>query len=135
MKSTWITLGTVFGGLAVVAGAFAAHMLERAWSDDPKRLQWVQTAAQYQMYHSLAMVAVGIVAWQRTSLAARLAGFSFLTGILLFSGSLYLMAFTQVKWLGAITPLGGVSFLIGWASLAVAGLTLPRNPETTENPS
>jgi uncharacterized membrane protein YgdD (TMEM256/DUF423 family) len=128
-------LGTIFGGLAVVAGAFAAHMLERAWSDDPKRLQWVQTAAQYQMYHSLAMVAVGIVAWQRSSLAARLAGLSFLAGILLFSGSLYLMAFTQIKWLGAITPVGGIFFLVGWASLAVAGLTLPKGPMPSENAS
>lgn len=126
MKSSWITLGTIFAGLAVVAGAFAAHMLEKAWSDDPRRLEVVETAAKYQMYHSLALVAVGILSWQAKSWAARLAGVFFLVGILLFSGSLYLLAWTQIKWLGAITPLGGVSFLLGWGFLAWAGLSAPK---------
>jgi uncharacterized membrane protein YgdD (TMEM256/DUF423 family) len=133
VKSIWITLGTIFAGLAVVAGAFAAHMLERAWGDDPRRLEWVETASKYQMYHSLALVAVGILSWQSRSWAARVAGISFMVGIVLFSGSLYLLAWTKMKWLGAITPIGGVSFLVGWLFLAIAGLSAPRGLSPPSN--
>jgi uncharacterized membrane protein YgdD (TMEM256/DUF423 family) len=87
------------------------------------------------MYHSLALVAVGILSWHSRSWAARVAGISFLLGILLFSGSLYVLAWTKIKMFGAITPLGGLAFLIGWGSLAIAGLSAPKSlePPPTES--
>ncbi len=119
-EGSWLQVGAVWGFLAVAIGAFGAHGLKDRLTELGQAATF-QTAAQYHMYCALALLTVGVlVLTGRTSTAATLAGWSLLVGSLVFSGSLYLLAVTGVKWLGAITPLGGVAMLIGWASLAVA---------------
>lgn len=117
MRTFWI-LGCVFGLLAVAAGAFGAHALRARLA--PDLLAVFETGARYQMYHALALLAVawGVERWGTGGTVA--AGWAFVVGIVLFSGSLYLLALTGVRWLGAITPLGGVAFLVGWGLLAWA---------------
>jgi len=106
--------------LSVVLGAFAAHGLKTKLSDT--LLNTFQTGVQYQMYHSLALILLVILYRQMPqSLLIYSAGFMF-AGIILFSGSLYMLALTQIKWFGPVTPLGGVCFIIGWALLIVATL-------------
>lgn len=106
--------------LAVVLGAFAAHGLKSKLSES--LLNTFQTAVQYQMYHSLALILVVILYRQMPQpLLVYSAGFM-LAGIVLFSGSLYLLALTQLKWFGPVTPLGGLCFIVGWALLIVAAL-------------
>jgi uncharacterized membrane protein YgdD (TMEM256/DUF423 family) len=113
----WLRLGAILGGLAVAGGAFAAHGLEDRL--DERGLTLFETAARYQMYHALALVAVGLLAGSdRAGRALGVAGWSFSLGVLLFSGSRYALALSGVRWLGAITPIGGVLFLVGWAALA-----------------
>jgi uncharacterized membrane protein YgdD (TMEM256/DUF423 family) len=110
--ATWTRLAAVSGLLAVAFGAFAAHGVQ-----DPKAAEWLRTGALYQMTHALAVVAALAMARagaRRTGLAAAL----FLAGTALFSGSLYAMAFGGPRLLGAVTPLGGLAFLAGWAVLA-----------------
>lgn len=115
--TNWLRLGAILGGLAVAGGAFAAHGLEKQL--DERGLDLFETAARYQMYHALALVAVGLLAGpDRGGRALGVAGWSFFLGILLFSGSLYALALSGVRWLGAITPIGGALFLVGWAALA-----------------
>ncbi|WP_447980463.1 DUF423 domain-containing protein [Candidatus Nitrospira bockiana] len=106
-------LGAVFGFLGVVAGAFGAHSLKAVLS--PEQLTVFETAVRYQMYHALALVLVGELGARASRTAWRQAGIAFAVGILLFSGSLYMLLLSGVRWLGAVTPLGGVAFLIGWA--------------------
>ena len=116
----WVRLGAVLGFLAVGMGAFGAHGL-KAKLESLGTTAPFQTAAQYHMYHALAILAVGLLAIAgRGGTAASVAGWSFLAGTLLFSGSLYTLAVTGQKSLGAITPFGGIAMLIGWAALAVA---------------
>lgn len=132
----WIQAGAIAGALAVGLGAFAAHglneFLVRKYADVTKIVAGQQipgavkyladfkTAAEYQMYHALALLAVGILSMHRPSATLTLAGGAFLTGILLFSGSLYLLVLTGVKLLGAVTPFGGVAFIVGWIALCMA---------------
>jgi len=111
------TLGAASGGLAVVAGAFGAHALRGRLA--PDMLAVFETAARYQMYHALALLAAGWLA-ERSAVWAGRAGTLFLTGTLLFCGSLYALALSGVGWLGAITPFGGLAFIAGWICLAVA---------------
>lgn len=115
----WVTAaGFVLAAVAVAAGAFGAHGLE---GRRPEELLAVfETAVRYQMYHSLALVAVGLAAarWPDPLWAA--GGWLFVGGIVVFSGSLYALALTGLRWLGAVTPLGGLAFLAGWAACAVA---------------
>jgi uncharacterized membrane protein YgdD (TMEM256/DUF423 family) len=117
----FITLGAMSGFLAVALGAFGAHSLRDRLSAD--MLQVFQTGATYQMYHALALIGVGILlarfsvdgsAWLTGS------GWLFVAGSVLFSGSLYALALSNVGWLGAVTPLGGVAFLLGWLALAIS---------------
>jgi uncharacterized membrane protein YgdD (TMEM256/DUF423 family) len=116
----WIRVGAVLGGLAVATGAFGAHSLKDRLHELGTTSTF-ETAAHYHMVHALAVLAVGLLALVgRSGSALSAAGWAFLVGILLFSGSLYGLALTGTKWLGAITPLGGVSFLVGWAALAIA---------------
>jgi uncharacterized membrane protein YgdD (TMEM256/DUF423 family) len=123
----WIVLGAVFGGLSVAAGAFAAHGLEAQLSE--RYLAVFKTGAEYQMTHSLALIAVGILAQSQPSAWLTWAGSAFTLGIVLFSGSLYLLATTGVTKWGMVTPIGGVLFLIGWGSLAIAALAAkPHTP-------
>lgn len=111
-------VGAVLGMLGVAAGAFGAHALRERLSD--RSLDIFETAARYQMYHALAVLAA---AWalDRWGAPAGAAGWSFVIGIVVFSGSLYLLALTGIRWLGAITPIGGVAFIVGWALLAWTG--------------
>lgn len=111
-------LGAVFAATSVAAGAFGAHALKSIL--DPPMLTVYETAARYQMYHALGLFVVAWV-WRETgqSLAIK-AGWLLCTGILLFSGSLYLVALAGIKWMGALTPLGGVSFIGGWTCIALA---------------
>jgi uncharacterized membrane protein YgdD (TMEM256/DUF423 family) len=116
----WIQVGAVWGFLAVAMGAFGAHGLKDRLTALGQAASF-QTAAQYHMYSALSLLAVGLLIMVgRSGTAATVAGWAFLVGSLLFSGSLYLLAVTGLKWLGAITPLGGVAMLVGWAALAVA---------------
>lgn len=120
----WLLVAAVNGLLAVAAGAFAAHALQDRL--DARALQVFETGARYQMYHALA---IGLAAFAMPDAAARpaqIAAALFLAGIVLFSGSLYLLALTGVRWLGAVTPFGGAAFLLGWMALAWAALRLPR---------
>ena len=107
-----IVLGALNAAIAVGAGAFGAHGLRERI--DARSLEIFETAARYQMYHALAIVLCGAIATR----GAKQAGVIFQAGIVIFSGSLYAVALTGAKDLGAITPLGGLAFLVGWAWLA-----------------
>lgn len=108
---------------AVVLGAFGAHALKARL--EPAALAIFETASQYHFYHSLALLAVGLVALSQPQAGLlRFSGWLFFAGILVFSGSLYVLSVSGVRWLGAITPLGGLSFIAGWACLAVASWNL-----------
>lgn len=117
--------GALFALLAVMAGAFGAHGLRAQVS--ARALEVFQTAVTYQVYHALALVLVALLAGFgiHRRLLTLAAGF-FLAGILLFSGSLYLLVLTELSWPGPITPVGGVCFMVGWALVVAAGLRRPR---------
>ncbi len=119
MERTFLLLGAVSGFLSVAAGAFGAHALKARLPAD--LLAVFETGARYQMFHALALVAA---AWAsaRAPGPAAWAGWLFAAGTVLFSGSLYALALTGVRALGAVTPVGGLAFLGGWAALAVAAL-------------
>jgi uncharacterized membrane protein YgdD (TMEM256/DUF423 family) len=119
-QRAFTTAGAVLAGLAVVAGAFGVHWLRNRIV--PADLAIFETAGRYQMYHSLALLLVGALPARRSPRVLRAASWLFLVGILLFSGSLYALAFSGQRWLGAITPAGGVAFLAGWACLAFAAI-------------
>ena len=112
----FIIIGAINGFLAVAFGAFGAHALKDILSAG--LLEVFKTGVDYQAMHALALLAVGLCARSGRETALNLAGWAFASGILLFSGSLYLLALTDIRWLGAITPLGGAAFLLGWAALA-----------------
>jgi len=101
----------------VAAGAFGAHGLRDRVS--PADLATFETAARYQMYHALALIAVGLLA-ERGLARTSMVGGLFCAGIILFSGSLYLLVLLELPWMGAVTPLGGVAFIAGWVTLALA---------------
>jgi uncharacterized membrane protein YgdD (TMEM256/DUF423 family) len=121
MDRIFFVVAGISGGLAVVLGAFGAHGLKAQLSAE--LLATFETGVNYQMYHALALLAVAL-AFSRLndSSVLALAGWMFIAGTLLFSGSLYLLALTGVRWLGAITPFGGIAFIAGWACLALAFL-------------
>lgn len=112
----FFSLGALFAGLGVVLGAFGAHALRDALT--PQDLATFETGVRYQMYHALALLAV---AWAGTQWEAATtvtaAGWAFVVGIVVFSGSLYTLVLTGQRWLGAVTPIGGVAFIVGWALL------------------
>jgi uncharacterized membrane protein YgdD (TMEM256/DUF423 family) len=112
----WITIGAVSAGLAVAAGAFGAHALKSRLG--PDLLAVFETGARYQMYHALGLILIGVLGTMRPSSLLDLAGGAMVAGTLLFSGSLYALALTGIRAFGAITPIGGVAFLAGWAMLA-----------------
>ena len=123
MDRTFLLAGAVAGFIAVAFGAFGAHALRGRLT--PEMLAVFETGVRYQMYHALALLLVSALATRLAGSAAvayRAAGWLFVAGIVLFSGSLYLLAVTGVTVLGAITPIGGVAFLAGWAALVVAAL-------------
>jgi uncharacterized membrane protein YgdD (TMEM256/DUF423 family) len=118
MEKLFFTLGSLTALLAVAAGAFGAHGLKARLSAD--MLTTFEIAVRYHFYHALALF---VVAWAYTrwpSSTTTIAGWLFVAGILIFSGSLYTLALTGLRWLGAITPFGGLAFLAGWLCLAWA---------------
>jgi uncharacterized membrane protein YgdD (TMEM256/DUF423 family) len=120
----WIKLGGIFGGLSVMLGAFGAHSLKERLTE--KSLATFQTGVLYQFMHSLALILVGILAMQfaeEHQKKVQRPGWFFLVGIILFSGSLYSLALGGPRWLGPVTPLGGLCFMIGWGLLA---FSLPK---------
>ncbi|MFT6778872.1 MAG: uncharacterized membrane protein YgdD (TMEM256/DUF423 family) [Paraglaciecola sp.] len=120
LMKTLLSIAACSAMLSVILGAFAAHGLKTKLSET--LLNTFQTGVQYQMYHSLAIMLLIILYRQMPqSLLLYSAGFM-IAGIVLFSGSLYMLAITQIKWFGPITPLGGVCFIIGWALLIAAAL-------------
>jgi uncharacterized membrane protein YgdD (TMEM256/DUF423 family) len=130
--AAWLRIGAIVGFLAVALGAFGAHglrdRLKPAVSDSTleaafklRRIENFETAARYNLTHALALIAVGMLMLAgRASTALTIAGWAFVAGIVLFCGSLYAYGFTGLRWLGAITPFGGLGFLIGWLALALA---------------
>lgn len=122
MTSTFIVLAAINGFLGVALGAFAAHSLAAYFSDKPRLEANFKTGVQYHFYHTAALLGVAFAAKQFTSSLIPLAGWLFLLGIILFSGSLYVLSLTGKRWLGAITPLGGLAFLAGWVLLAIGAL-------------
>jgi uncharacterized membrane protein YgdD (TMEM256/DUF423 family) len=111
-------LGSISGLIAVAAGAFGAHALRARLT--PDYLAVFETAARYQMYHALGLLAAAWAVTRWPGPLVRLAGWLFVIGTVLFSGSLYGVALTGIRWLGAIAPLGGVAFLAGWLCLALS---------------
>ena len=126
-------LAAVFALLAVGAGAFGAHSPRARVG--PELLAVFETGVRYQMYHALALVAVARAADIRPARTVALAGWLFVAGILLFSGSLYALVFSGVRGLGAVTPFGGLSFLAGWACLAAWAIGTPPNPAIGQAPA
>jgi len=118
MERIFLLLGSISGLVAVAAGAFGAHSLRDRLAAD--LLAVFETGVRYQIYHALALLltAWAVTRWQGTLTVA--AGWLFVAGTLIFSGSLYALGLSGVRWLGAITPLGGVAFLAGWLCLALA---------------
>jgi len=117
-SKTILILAGISGALAVGLGAFGAHSLEALLTQNG-RLDTFQTAVNYHFYHTLALVGIGILAlikpdWKGLAFSA----WCMVLGILIFSGSLYLLSLSGITWLGAITPLGGLAFILGWCSLA-----------------
>lgn len=110
-RSPLIALGALNAAIAVAAGAFGAHGLRERLA--PRALEIFDTAARYQMYHALALVLVGVIATR----GATIAGWMFMAGIVGFSGSLYALALTGHNGFGAVTPVGGLAFLVGWCWL------------------
>jgi uncharacterized membrane protein YgdD (TMEM256/DUF423 family) len=116
----WVRLGSVVMFLGVALGAFGAHGLKDVLSDPMKAVY--ETGVRYQLIHGLALFVVAWLASRTTSSAVTAAGWCFLAGIVLFSGSLYILSLTGVKAWGAVTPFGGLAFLAGWLCLAVSRL-------------
>lgn len=120
MDRIFFVVGALLGGLAVAAGAFGAHVLEGQLPAE--RLATFELAVRYQMYHALALLAAAW-AWGRwPGGATTAAGWLFLAGVLIFCGTVYALSLGSPRWLGAITPIGGVSFIAGWMALAWAAL-------------
>lgn len=113
-------MGCISAALGVAAGAFGAHGLKAILT--PDMLAVYETAVRYQMYHAFGLIAVGWASSQSNTSKTKFAGWSFVVGTILFSGSLYALTLTNAGWLGAITPLGGVAFIAGWLMLAISFL-------------
>ncbi|GAA4296946.1 DUF423 domain-containing protein [Nibribacter koreensis] len=112
-----LILGALISGLGVMIGAFGAHGLKAVLAAT-NRADTFETAVKYQMYHALGLLLVGLLMAQFPAITGlKLTGICFLVGILIFSGSLYVLSLTGITWLGAITPIGGLFFIIGWVNL------------------
>lgn len=125
MERLFLVLAAINGFAAVALGAFGAHGLKArlaALADGAQRLAWWETAAHYHLMHALAIGLSAYVAARSPGAAAHASGFCFLAGIVLFSGSLYAMTLSGVRALGAVTPLGGLLLLAGWAAVLIAAL-------------
>ena len=120
----FLAIGCIAALLAVAFGAFGAHVLKARIA--PDLMSVYRTGVEYHFYHALGLILVGLAAFQLPGSARlRAAGWTMLAGMVLFSGSLYLLALTGLRWLGAITPLGGAAFLFAWGLFAAAALGKP----------
>lgn len=124
MARNFLLIASISGLLLVMLGAFGAHALEARLPAG--HLIWWQKAVDYQGLHTLALLGVGLLALYQPGRALLIAGWFFMTGILLFSGSLYLLALTDLRGLGLVTPFGGIAFIAGWGCLAFAAWRLPH---------
>jgi uncharacterized membrane protein YgdD (TMEM256/DUF423 family) len=130
MANKILQLGAILGALSVILGAFAAHSLKNYLT--PEQLEIFQTGVRYQFYHTFAILIVGVICLQYSNRFFKYSAIAFLVGILCFSGSLYLLAsrFTlgiaSWTWLGPVTPIGGLLFLIGWIFLALGASKIRR---------
>ncbi|HVJ88871.1 MAG TPA: DUF423 domain-containing protein, partial [Labilithrix sp.] len=116
----------VLGFFAVALGAFGAHGLKAKLAplaDGAQRLEWWATGTQYQAIHALALGLVAYLASRSSATSVGVAAIAFIVGAVLFSGSLYVMTLSGLRWLGAVTPFGGLAFLVGWAAVFVAALS------------
>ncbi len=116
LSKQWVMIGALSSFFAVALGAFGAHALKNSLSE--KSLSIYQTGVHYQMFHALALVGLGLWAAQNPMIDTQIPGWAFTMGICIFSGSLYVLALTDLKPIGAITPIGGISFLLGWIAFA-----------------
>ena len=145
----WIALGALLAGIAVITGAFAAHGMDKfcvkKYGDKPavsiagmeqpisyKRLNDFKTGARYQMYHALGLIAIGLLLRHQSGKTLHAAAFCFLFGILLFSGCLYALVFTGIKFLGAIVPIGGVLMILGWVLFAWGACSAGTRPPLSD---
>ena len=115
MAKVWLVLAAASGFLSVALGALGAHSLKNLLDEYGKSIY--EKAVTYQMFHTMGLFIVGLLQMSIRDTSLSFAGWSFIMGIFLFSGTLYLLALTGIKWLGAITPVGGTAFLLGWAFL------------------
>lgn len=122
--NVWAAIAAINGFLSVAAGAFGAHGLKDKVT--PRHLEVFETAARYQMYHALALLGVAWLMSRSPMPTLTAAAWTFLAGIIIFSGSLYALALTGIDKLGAITPIGGLSLLVGWALLAWSAFRIPQ---------
>ncbi len=113
----WIIIGAIFAGLSVLIGAFGAHGLKGKISIED--LVIFEVGVRYQMYHALALILLGLIGVSMSEKILILPGIFFCSGIIIFSGSLYLMVLINIRWLGAITPIGGALLIFGWLSLVL----------------
>ncbi len=120
MIQIFISVAALLGGLSVAGGAFASHALREKLSE--RAIEIFETGARYQMYHALALLLVALLLSRAEAAQSILiaSGIAFIIGVVMFSGSLYTLSLTSIKWLGAIAPLGGAAFIVGWSCLAVA---------------
>jgi uncharacterized membrane protein YgdD (TMEM256/DUF423 family) len=118
MERFFLSASALSGLVAVALGAFAAHALKNSLDD--YSLKVFHTGVSYQFYHTFALALVGLLISRLDQPSLKVAGYAFLFGIVVFSGSLYLLAFTKTRAWGAVTPIGGVAFLIGWFSLFIS---------------
>jgi len=131
MNKTFLAAGALLGALAVALGAFGAHGLKKIVPEET--VQTFQTGVQYQMYHSLALLLTGLLYEKYSNRLARIAGILFITGVILFSGSLYLLAAFKAtetvgfEKFGLITPFGGLAFIAGWVCLLLSVITKKKS--------
>ena len=124
MTKIFLVIASILGGLSIVAGSFATHALKEKLTQ--YSLDIFQTASRLQMYHALALLIVAFLLTieEPPQSFMVIAGYAFIVGIAIFSGSLYTLSLTGIEWLGAITPLGGVALIVGWSCMAIAGWNL-----------
>ena len=125
MTRAFLTIASLLGAVGVALGAFGAHGLRNRV--DGRMLEVWETAVRYHLVHALALLAVAWMASRWPSPSLSLAGWLLVVGVAVFSGSLYLMALTGVRWLGAVTPIGGLCFLIGWIAVGLIGARRPSS--------
>jgi uncharacterized membrane protein YgdD (TMEM256/DUF423 family) len=116
MQKLILLAASAFGAVSVIIGAFGAHAL-RAMLESQGRLETFETAVKYQFYHTLALLVIGLLMYKISDKFLGYAGYSMIGGVIIFSGSLYILCLTGIRWLGAITPIGGVLMIVGWALL------------------